>query len=239
MKKVIIVGATSGIGENLAKQMADLGGFQIGITGKRQLLLNEIEKTNPEKIITSCFDVNDDLNLTENLNLLATELGGVDLFIYCAAIGEINKELNNAIEQNTIKTNVKGFTDVVNWAFDYMLKQGSGHIVTITSIAGLRGNALSPAYNASKAYQINYMEGLYRKAYKNNLPIFVTDVRPGFVDTAMAKGDRVFWVTPVAVAARRILSGIEQKSAVVYMSTRWRLFTWLFKIIPRGLLKKI
>ncbi|WP_231465547.1 SDR family NAD(P)-dependent oxidoreductase [Pedobacter sp. Leaf132] len=238
MKKVIIIGATSGIGEQLARQMAALN-YQVGITGKRQLLLNEIERSNPEKICTSCFDVNDDENLIDNLNELVERLGGLDIFIYSAGIGDVNEELNNVIEQNTIRTNVMSFTNVINWAFYYISNQQHGQIAAITSIAGLRGNNIAPAYNASKSYQINYMEALYRKAYQMKLPINILDVRPGYVDTAMAKGDKLFWVTPVAKAARQIIKGIEQKKSVIYVSSRWRLFAWLFKATPRNICKKL
>lgn len=238
MKKVIIIGATSGIGEQLAKQMAALN-YQVAITGKRQLLLNEIEKSNPEQICTSCFDVNDEEDLIDNLNELVARLGGVDIFIYSAGIGDVNEKLNNVIEQNTIRTNVMSFTNVINWAFDYISAQNHGQIVAITSVAGLRGNDIAPAYNASKSYQINYMEALYRKVYQMKLPIHILDVRPGYVDTAMAKGDKLFWVTPVAKAAKQIIEGIENKASVIYVSKRWRLFAWLFKAIPRYLYKKV
>ena len=238
MKKVIIIGATSGIGEQLAKQMAALN-YQVGITGKRQLLLNDIEKSNPERICTSCFDVNDEENLIDNLNELVGRLGGVDVFIYSAGIGDVNEQLNNVIEQNTIRTNVMSFTNVINWAFDYISAQKHGQIVAITSVAGLRGNDIAPAYNASKSYQINYMEALYRKVYQMKLPIRILDVRPGYVDTAMAKGEKLFWVTPVAKAAKQIIEGIENNASVIYVSKRWRLFAWLFKSIPRYLFKKV
>lgn len=238
MKKVIIVGATSGIGEQLAKQMAALN-YQVGITGKRQLLLNDIEKSNPERICTSCFDVNDEENLIDNLNELVGRLGGVDVFIYSAGIGDVNEQLNNVIEQNTIRTNVMSFTNVINWAFDYISAQKHGQIVAITSVAGLRGNDIAPAYNASKSYQINYMEALYRKVYQMKLHIHILDVRPGYVDTAMAKGEKLFWVTPVAKAAKQIIEGIENNASVIYVSKRWRLFAWLFKSIPRYLFKKV
>ncbi|WP_316738233.1 SDR family NAD(P)-dependent oxidoreductase [Pedobacter aquatilis] len=238
MKKVIIIGATSGIGEQLAKQMAALD-YQVGITGKRQFLLNDIEKSNPDRICTSCFDVNDDENLIDNLNELVERLGGLDIFIYSAGIGDVNEELNNVIEQNTIRTNVMSFTNVMNWAFEYISSQKHGQIAAITSVAGLRGNDVAPAYNASKAYQINYIEALYRKAYQMKLPIQILDVRPGYVDTAMAKGDKLFWVTPVSKAAKQIIEGVESKANVIYVSKRWRLFAWLFKAIPRYLYKKI
>lgn len=238
MKKVIIIGATSGIGKALAIQMAD-SGYIVGITGKRQILINEIESSNAGKITGACFDVNDEINLIENLTSLIERLGGYDILIYSAGYGEINENLDTQIEQDTINTNVRSFTNVVTWSFDYFKKQGRGQIAAITSVAGLRGDDKSPAYSASKAFQINYLEGLARKSFKLKLGIDVLDIRPGYVDTAMAKGDNLFWVTPVKKAAKQIIEGIERKADVIYISKRWRLFAWTSKILPRYLVKKI
>ena len=238
MKKVIIIGATSGIGKSLAIQMADAG-YIVGITGKRQILINEIEGSNAGKILGACFDVNDEINLIENLTSLIERLGGYDILIYSAGYGEINENLDTQIEQDTINTNVRSFTNVVTWSFDYFKKQGRGQIAAITSVAGLRGDDKSPAYSASKAFQINYLEGLARKSFKLKLGIDILDVRPGYVDTAMAKGDNLFWVTPVKKAAKQIINGIERKADVIYISKRWRLFAWTSKILPRYLVKKI
>lgn len=70
---------------------------------------------------------------------------------------------------------------------------------------------MAPAYSATKAYQINYMETLRKKAFKSGGHITVTDIRPGLVDTAMAKGDGLFWVMPVNKVANQIISAIRKK----------------------------
>ncbi|MFC3559576.1 SDR family NAD(P)-dependent oxidoreductase [Pedobacter jamesrossensis] len=238
MKKVIIIGATSGIGKALALEMSDAG-YTVGITGKRQTLLNEIEALLPNKIFASCFDVNDEPNLIENLGALIARLDGFDMLIYSAGYGEINEDLNNQIEQDTIKTNVGSFTNVITWSFEYFRRQGHGYIAAITSVAGLRGNEKAPAYSASKAYQINYLEGLSKKSKQEKLGVHILDIRPGFMDTAMAKGDNLFWVTPIKKAAHQIINGIERNAHVIYVSKRWRLFAWISKILPRYLLAKI
>jgi short-subunit dehydrogenase len=111
--------------------------------------------------------------------------------------------------------------------------------VNISSIAGIRGNGIAPSYNATKAYQINYLEGLRINAKDFGSSITVTDVRPGFVDTAMAKGEGLFWVAPVEKAAKQIYRAIKQKKQVVYVSRRWRVIGTLLKIIPFSILKRI
>lgn len=238
MKKVIIIGATSGIGRALALKMSDAG-YTVGITGKRQTLLNEIEALKPNKIFASCFDVNDEPNLLDNLGSLIARLDGFDMLIYSAGYGEINENLDNQIEQDTLKTNVVSFTNVITWSFEYFKQQGHGYIAAITSVAGLRGNEKAPAYSASKAYQINYLEGLSKKSKQQKLGIHILDIRPGFMDTAMAKGDNLFWVTPLKKAANQIIAGIERSAEVLYISKRWRLFAWISKILPRYLFTKL
>jgi short-subunit dehydrogenase len=84
------------------------------------------------------------------------------------------------------------------------MAKGSGHLVGISSIAALRGDRESPAYNASKAFESNYLKELRQKVRNSRLSIIITDVKPGFVDTAMAKGDGIFWAAPVEKAAVQI-----------------------------------
>ena len=109
----------------------------------------------------------------------------------------------------------------------------------ISSVAGLRGDYLAPSYAASKAYQINYLEGLRIKAAKTKLPIFITDIRPGFVNTAMAKGDGLFWVAPVEKAATQIFQAVVKKRNIVYVTKRWKLMAYLLKLLPTWVMERL
>ncbi len=232
MKKAIVIGATSGIGRGIAMQLVQID-YQIGITGRRGELLDELKKANPEQFVTKTFDVCDTKASMENLQSLVEELGGLDLLVLSSGTGDINEHLDFAIEKRTIDTNVLGFTAIVDWTFNFFANQKAGHLVVFSSIAGLRGSRGAPAYNASKAFQINYLEGLRQKANKLKLPIVVTDVRPGFVDTAMAKGEGQFWVATVDKAVKQILGAIERKAKVAYVTKRWRLIAIALKMMPR------
>jgi short-subunit dehydrogenase len=232
MTKSIIIVATSGIGEGLAKILTD-NKHKVGITGRRSDLLEVLKAQKPNDYFTSSFDISDTKIINEKLNALVHKLGGLDLLVYCSGTGDLNDTLDFDIEKQTIDTNVLGFTCVADWAFNYFEKQQSGHFVTISSIAGLRGNAAAPAYNASKAYQINYLEGLRQKASKLESKIVITDIRPGFVDTAMAKGEGQFWVASVDKASKQILKAIHRRKKIVYVSKRWRLIGLILKIVPR------
>ena len=238
MIKAIIIGATSGIGKSLAEKLVSEGCL-VGITGRREEMLKILEENYGGKILPMKMDVQD-LSCIESIcNELVIRLGGLDLLIISAGIGEENKSLNFSIENNVIKTNVQGFTCVADWGMNYFKKQGHGHLVNISSVAGIRGNGLAPSYNSSKAYQINYLEGLRLNASKSNSSIHVTDVRPGFIDTAMAKGDSLFWVSPVEKAAEQIYAAIKRKKKLVYISKRWRLISYILKAIPYSILEKL
>jgi short-subunit dehydrogenase len=98
---------------------------------------------------------------------------------------------------------------------------------------------MAPAYSATKAYQINYMESLRKKAFKAGNQILVTDIRPGLVDTAMAKGDGLFWVMPVEKVARQIWTAIRKKKSKVYVTKRWHILAIINKNLPFGLYKRM
>lgn len=238
MKKVIVVGATSGIGRELAKLLVGEG-CQVGITGRRQALLLTLQQQFPSNITTRAFDVTDTDQSITALQDLVHELGGLDLLILSSGTGDLNEHLDFETEKRTIDTNVLGFTAIVDWAFSYFQQQGFGHLTAISSIAGLRGLRQSPSYGASKAFQINYLEALRQKAGHQRLPITLTDIRPGFVDTDMAKGEGLFWVSSVEKASKQILKAILRKKKTAYVTKRWALIAWIIPRIPNFLYHQI
>lgn len=228
MKNVIIIGASSGIGKSLALHYAELG-YRVCITGRRLSLLEEIQGQFPDKIQVSAFDVNS-LQNDKYLDEIATELSGLDILVYSSGVGEFNKYLDFTIEKSMIDTNVTAFTQIADWAFNYFQRQGRGSFASITSLAGMMGSRHAPAYNASKAYQINYLSGLRQKARRLKLKISFTDLRTGFVDTAMAKAEGKFWVASPQKAAKQIVEAISRKAGVAYITRRWRIVGFFLKI---------
>jgi len=204
-----------------------------------QELLNEIKKENPNAYAVKSLDVTDTKNTIEKLEELVTEVGGMDLLILSSGTGDLNEHLDFETEKRTIDTNVIGFTCVADWAFNYFENQKFGHLVGISSVGGLRGSRQSPAYNATKAYQINYLESLRQKATKLKMPIFVTDIRPGLVDTAMAKGEGLFWVMPLHKATNQIFRAIIRKRKVAYVTKRWRIIALISRHLPMFIYDKI
>ena len=235
--RALIIGASSGMGRILARLLAE-DGHHVGITGRRKNLLEGLKNTHPGQFHIHSFDCTG-LNNTAELDEIARQMGPIELLILCAGNGEINKGLDYEIEHETNLLNVNAFTQIITWAFTYFKQQGKGQIAVITSIAGIRGGRVAPAYNASKAYQIHYLEGLRQRAVKKGLNITITDIRPGFVDTAMAKGGRKFWVVPSEKAARQIYRHILAGRNVAYVSKRWRLIAWVLKILPTYIYKRL
>ena len=239
MLNAIVFGATSGIGKQLSEFLVN-DGFKVAITGRRLELLNEIKSTNHDSFIIKQNDVQDIAQIETVFNELVNELDTIDLIIHSSGIGYENPELDWEKELDTIKTNVVGATRIYDLAFNLFKKQGFGHLVAISSIASLRGNRESPAYFASKAYQVNYLESLYFKSKEiKGGKIYITDVRPGFVDTKMALGDGIFWMASLDKASKQIYAAIKRKKRRVYISKRWNLIAWVLKIVPSWLMKKV
>ncbi|HUT85639.1 MAG TPA: SDR family NAD(P)-dependent oxidoreductase [Elusimicrobiales bacterium] len=237
-KKVIIIGASSGIGKCLAKVFSEHG-YAVGITARRLELLSEAAKECPSDVFIKQMDVSNPVEAMGILEEIIKEMGGVDTVVINAGVGFDNQDLIWEKENKTIGVNVIGFTAIANVAMKHFLKQKSGHLVGISSIAAIRGNPSAPAYNASKAFISNYLEAMRLKAIKSKIPITVTDIQPGFVGTAMAQGEGTFWVTSAKQAATQIFNAIRKKKKHAYVTRRWRIIAWLFRIMPDWILAKI
>jgi short-subunit dehydrogenase len=236
MKKILIIGATSGIGRELARLYAGAGDL-VGATGRRQEMLYTLQLEYPNHIITECFDATAE-DGDAHLSSLCRKLGGLDLLIYNAGWGDLNDNLDWATDKATVDINVNGFLRAIHFGWHFFVGQGHGHLATVSSIAGVRGNPLSSSYSAAKGFQSIYFEGLYMRARKLKIPLFVTDIQPGFVDTNMAKGPR-FWVAPPGKAARQIARAIEKRRRRVYITRRWWIMAKLLKYLPAWLYHRL
>ena len=238
MKRAVIVGASSGIGRELAKTLA-LNGYAVGVAGRRLKLLSDLRSELSSPLHIKSLDVSKPTEAMALLRELIVEMNGVDLFVISAGTGFVNPDLNWEREKETIDVNVSGFVAVANVAAEHLQANGSGHIVGISSLAAIRGGGESPAYNASKAFVSNYLEGLRHRFSKRKLPIVVTDVQPVFVDTAMAKGDGLFWVASPSKAAQQIFEAIQEQKEHVYVTKRWRVVAWALKAMPDWLYNRL
>ena len=147
-KRIIISGATSGIGCEIAK-LYIANGWKVGVMGRRVELLDDLKRMNPENVYVHQLDINA-ADATDNLQQLIAAMGGMDIYFHVSGIGYQNTVLDYDKELNTVETNCKGFTRMVTFAFNYFADRGKGHIAAITSIAGTKGLGVSPAYSATK-----------------------------------------------------------------------------------------
>lgn len=235
-QRIVILGATSGIGKEVAELYIQRG-WTVGILGRRTALLEEIASGHPNVMFEACDVCNTTLCI-EALQRIYQRMGGMDIFVQCSGIGRMNAELSFENEQPTIDTNVMGWTACVCWAWNTFMKQGHGHLAAITSIASLRGLAPAPAYSASKAYQAHYLEALKQRAMASK-QLTVTNIRPGFVDTPLlADTSKFFWVVPVEKAARQIMKALDERKSTCTITRRWKLLVPAMLLIPNCIYAK-
>lgn len=231
MKTAIIVGASSGIGRAVAVALSR-DGYRVGLVARRTELLTELLAELPGPGVIRAADVSDPTEAMPRVRGLIDELGDVELVVISAGTGFDNAALDWAPERDTIAVNVLGFAAMVHVAVAHLEARGSGHLVGISSLAALRGIGGAPAYAASKAFESNYLQGIRYRFQKRQLPVVVTDVQPGFVDTRLAGG--TFWMASPETAARHIVTAIRKRKAHVYVTRRWRLVAWLMRVAPEA-----
>lgn len=231
MPKAIVIGASSGIGAALSRILS-AHGYEMGLVARRTDLLQDLQRQLVTPAIIKQIDVTQTSEGITALNALLEEMGTVDLIVVNAGVCFNNRNLEWDPEHTTIDVNVMGFAAMAFTAFQYFMRKGEGHLVGISSVSSLRGDAASPAYGASKAFVSNYLEALRFRALKENKNICVTDIRPGWVDTVMANGEQTFWLASIDKAAKQIYQAISRKKKLAYITKRWRLFAWLVKALP-------
>jgi short-subunit dehydrogenase len=196
MPKAILVGASSGIGKDLAVVLAERG-YELGLVARRVDLLQALKSELKTKVYIAKMDVEQAIEARQALADLIAEMGGCDVLIYNAGIGESSGRWEK--ENQVLQVNAVGFAALCNYIFRYWKEsKQAGHIVGITSIAGVRGSRMAIGYSATKAFMSNYMEGLRNEAVKKEPSLSPSaDIRPGFVETPMTKGQKgMFWVAP-------------------------------------------
>ena len=232
-KRAIVIGASSGIGREVAKLLIQEG-WTLGVAARRIELLQDIGNVEVEQIDVTTEDA------PARLRSLIEKLGGMDLFFYASGIGKQNRDLQPDIEIATMQTNALGFTRMIGEAYRYFAEQGAGHIAAITSIAGTKGLGPAPAYSATKAMQNVYLQALEQQAHARGLRIRFTDIRPGFVDTALLSGDFHYpmMLKPQKVACE-IIRAINAHEHVRVIDWKYRLLTAVWRTIPLFLWRRI
>lgn len=239
MKKMIIIGATSGIGESLAR-LAIQKGYKAGGTGRRTERLEQLKEELGEQFHFRKMDVVQKMKASSQLLSLIDEMGGMDIIVLNAGISNYPASSIVTMEQEIIDVNVSGFVQLFGEAFQYFRQQGYGQIVGVSSIAGLFGSSRAAPYSASKAFISTYMQAYRQRCNNADYNITITDVKPGFVKSEMTEGKRgMFWVAETEKAVKQMLSDIEKKKSYSYVTRRWRFVAWLIKLTPNWIIDRL
>jgi short-subunit dehydrogenase len=247
-KKALIVGASTGIGREIAKVLARHG-YELGICSRKIELLNSLKQELPTHVCVKQIDLMNTDKIQPLLQELVDEMGGMDLIIVNSGIWPesqqgmmpTNQQTPFAWIRETIDVNVTGCTAAFNFASNYFLKQNHGHIVGISSVDAVRGIAINPSYGGSKAFMAHYLEGMRNKYAQLHIPIDVTEIRPGWIQTTVEPetDKNAYWIVPSTVAARDIYDAIVAKAKVAYVPKRWAIIGLLLQITPDWLYNKM
>ena len=237
-KRAVIVGASSGIGLEVAKLLLS-DGWTLGVAARREEPLQGLKAVASGRVEIMTIDVTKP-DAGERLLALIARLGGMNLYFHASGIGKQNRTLEECIELSTMETNAVGFTRMIGVAYRYFAEKGDGHIAAITSIAGTKGLGPAPAYSATKAMQATYLQSLEQQARQRGLNIHFTDIRPGFVDTALLSGTFKYpmLMRPEAVA-REIVRSIYRKRHVRVIDGRYRVLTFFWRLIPNWIWRRM
>ena len=231
-KKVIIIGATSGLGREVAL-IYIAQGWRVGIAGRREAELEALRAAYPEQVSAQALDVTHE-DAPEKLQALIEQVGGMDVFLLSSGIGKQNYTLETELELATAATNVEGFIRMTNAAYHYFEKQGHGHLAVISSIAGTKGLGAAAAYSATKGFQNIYMDALDQLARMQKLNIRFTDIRPGFVATPLLTSSKKYpMLMEAPIVALDIVSAIAKKKRVAIIDWKFRLLVGFWRLIPK------
>lgn len=230
MKNAIVVGASSGFGRHLAKLLVRAG-YRVGVAARRTELLESLREELAPNVVACQTDVSDPEAVRLALPTLIEQLGGVELVVLASAVSHWNPELQWESQAIEIDTNARGFAAAATVAMHHFVSRGRGHLVGVSSVAALRGNGNLAAYAATKAFVSTYLAGLRHFVAQRRLPIRITELQPGFMDSGTAKGG-VFWSAPLERAAEQALRAICRGAKHAYITPRWRLIAWLMKCAP-------
>lgn len=237
--RILIMGATSGIGLEVARLCLRLG-WRVGAAGRRIEALEALAASAPphqieiEPIDIRCADA------PTRLTALADRLGGIDIYLHCSGIGYQNPDLAPELEVETAETNATGFIRMMTAAFAYLRAHGGGRLAAVSSIAGTRGLGAAPAYSATKRMQNTYLDALAQLARMEQLPIRITDIRPGFVATSLLNdGCRYPMLMKPEEVARRIVRALVKGRRRIVIDRRYALLVAAWRLLPQGVWERL
>lgn len=237
-RTAVIVGASSGIGAALAREL-HRAGWRLGLLARRIDNLNALAADLGDRVSVAYCDVSKK-DCIDSFNAMAQRASGADLVVISAGCGYLSPTHNNGQDEEMVSVNITGFMAIAQAACRHFHTRGHGHLAAITSVAALRGNSDGMTYAASKAFQSAYLDGLREATRQAGVPVTITELQPGFVDTAMMKTRtplppvaRRLLVCDAPTAARQMLRAITRKQKHAYITKRYGPIAFLLKLVPR------
>lgn len=240
----LVIGASSGIGEAIARRLA-ADGVKVAIVARREKeLLRVAEEINAAAGGDASLAVAHDVRAFDDVPGLVREiarrLGGLDLVVFAAGVMpavEID-EYDTEKDRIMMEVNAIGAMAWLNPVADRMARLGRGTIVGIGSVAGDRGRSGNPGYCASKAAFHTFLEALRNRVAVKGVK--VVTIKPGFVDTAMTRGkEGLFWLISPDRAAEIILDKASRGVATAYVPARWRIVMMIIRGIPSMIFSRL
>ena len=266
-RRAIVMGATSGLGREIALEFLKRG-FIVGVCGRRLELLQEFEaewkswllspatssrlatgtaaaktaavaeEIAPQQVFIRQIDITAS-DAPERLLGLVEEMGGMDMYIHSSGIGYKNMALDGRIERETVITNALGFTQMVDAAFDWFKERGGGHIAFISSVAGTKGLGAAPSYSATKRYQWIYAQALAQLSSMERYNISFTDIRPGFVATGFLGSSKYPLLLEKHYVAQKIVKAILARKRSVIIDYKYKILCLFWRMIPNWLWERL
>lgn len=227
-KKALVISGTSTIGAEMIKQMQQKFSSII-VTGRNAEKLVKVQLQFPQ-IRTILLDVTQNPIAVLEANQRLWE--DLDFVLICAGDGEVNPSLEPEVEDRVIAVNVNGCSAILAYFVRLFQQKDAGHIAVITSLAGMLPSGDAASYAASKAFLSRYIAGIQIQLKKQKSHVILTDIRPGLVNTPMAKGKKLFWVAPVERAGKQICRQMYRKKKRIIVTKRWKMLYVLCRLLP-------
>ena len=229
-KRIVVVGATSGIGLDVARLFISRGWF-VGVAGRNTQMLDALKQENPSQVYTAVIDITHS-DAPERLSHLIEEMSGMDVYFHSSGIGYNNPQLDETKELDTLRTNGEGFTRMIGAAYRYFRLRKKGQIVAISSVAATRGMGSAPAYSATKRFQMHYLQSIRQLATTDSLHLTVTEIRPGFVDTPLLRDGKYPMLMESKIVAQAIVKAVIRRKRLLTFDWRYRLLVAFWRMIP-------
>ncbi len=235
MKKILIMGASSGIGRRVAEALASRG-IMVGAAARNKKALEELKKRYPETIEIEQVDINHK-DAPSKMYDLIKKMGGMDIYFHVSGIGYSNPPMDPEREVDIVMTNACGFARMVSTAYRYFRDNGGkGQIVALTSVAGTNGIGQMAAYSASKKFDQTYLVALEQLALEESLKINFTDIRPGWVRTPLLSDEKEYPMEmTLDYVVPQIIRAIVRHPRVAVIDWRYNLLVGLWRLLPNAL----